>query len=77
MLNDAEFETWLKSTESRDLLEFTARQGYTSAKEIALIKEAVSELQKKDRRTFGLVGSAGVFVGGIIVGIGQILFKSN
>lgn len=62
ILNDLEFDKQIKEMDDRELMEFSARLGYSNAIRI-------SSIESQRKRTIGLTGGLGVFIGGIIIGI--------
>ena len=62
ILQDLEFESQIKEMGDRDLMEFTAKLSYSNA--IRIFK-----LEARDKKTLGLTGGIGVFIGGIIIGV--------
>ncbi len=62
ILNDLEFDKQIKEMDDRELMEFSARLGYSNAIRI-------SSIEGQRRKALGLTGGLGVFVGGVIVGL--------
>ena len=64
ILQDLAFDRQIKEMESRELQEFTAKLSYSNAIRIM-------NLEARDKKTLGITGGVGVFIGGIIIGIIQ------
>lgn len=62
ILNDLEFDKQIKEMNDRELMEFSARLGYSNAIRI-------TSMEAQRRRAIGMTGGLGVFVGGVIVGL--------
>ena len=62
VLNDLKLEETIKGMGDRELLEFTVRLSYSNAIRI-------SGLEGQNKKRLGMVGTAGVFVGGLIIGL--------
>ena len=60
ILNDLEFDKHIKEMDDRELMEFSARLGYSNAVRI-------SSIESQRKKALGLTGGTGVFVGGIII----------
>jgi len=62
ILNDLHFDKEIEGMKDRDLMEFTAKLSYSNAIRIY-------NLEARDKKTLGLTGGIGVFIGGLIIGV--------
>ena len=69
VLNDLDFNNTIEEMEDRKLLEFTAKLSYSNA-----IK--IFALQAESKKRLGITGGAGVFIGGLIIGLIEYFRKA-
>ena len=60
VLQDMDFDEKIKEMNDRELLEFTARLGYSNTIRI-------TTLENRDKKSMGFIGGASGLLGGIIV----------
>lgn len=69
MLNNMEFDQYIKGTPDRELLEFVARQIWETNQRCPLHEDRIKVVENRDTRMFGVSGGIGGIISGIIVGI--------
>lgn len=61
ILNDLEFEDHIKNMSDRELMEFSARLGYSNTIRI-------TSLESRGKRTMGAMGGVGALIGAFVMG---------
>ena len=68
-LNDLELEKHIKDMDSRQLMEFTARQVYDVCSLVTKHERRINYLEKQSNKVTGVIGGIGTFIGAVTVGV--------
>lgn len=69
MLNEMEFTQRIKKMPDRELSEFTALQVWEACSTLQNHDTRLLKVEKRSRRIVGWIGTAGVLIGAIVVGV--------
>jgi len=69
MLNEMEFKEHIKEMKDRELSEFTALQVWEACATLQDHSIRILKLEKRNHRITGWIGTIGVLIGAVVVGI--------
>lgn len=69
ILNDMELENQMKGMGDRQLLEFVARETWKLSRMHGVHAKRLESLESVNRKSFGVVGMVGTFIGGVIIAV--------